>query len=89
MPRRAARIDNNQREIVDHARSMGATVQSLAGVGKGVPDLLISLDGRVYLVEVKGPKGKLTEDQHRWHAKWQAPIHIVRTCDDMTRVLLS
>jgi hypothetical protein len=34
-------------------RSAGATVQSLAGVGKGVPDLLVGFKGQTLLFEVK------------------------------------
>lgn len=72
---RAAKIDANQDEIVTALRKVGATVQSLAGVGKGVPDLLVGYQGETYLIEVKdGDKvpsaRKLTPDQEDWHGKW-------------------
>jgi len=72
---RAAKIDANQEEIVAALRKVGATVQSLAGVGRGVPDLLIGYQGVTYLVECKdGAKvpsaRKLTPDQEDWHSKW-------------------
>lgn len=41
--RRAARTDANQTAIVEALRKCGASVQSLAAVGKGVPDLLVGL----------------------------------------------
>lgn len=33
---------------------------------KGFPDLAIARGGVVRLIEVKGPKGRLTRDQHAW-----------------------
>ena len=44
--RRAARTDSNHEEIVKALRAVGATVQSLAGVGHGVPDLLVGYQGK-------------------------------------------
>jgi Holliday junction resolvase len=65
---RAAKIDANQEAVVTALRSAGATVQSLAGVGKGVPDLLVGFKGQTLLMEVKdgfkAPSARLlTEDQ--------------------------
>ena len=84
---RAARVDLNQASIVAALRDAGATVQSLASMGKGVPDLLVSHEQQVWVVEVKGPKGTLTPEQVEWIAAWQAPVHIVRTADDALRVI--
>lgn len=72
---RAAKIDANQDQIVTALRAAGATVQSLAGVGKGVPDLLVGYQGQTLLMEVKdgnkSPSARfLTEDQLRWHQNW-------------------
>jgi Holliday junction resolvase len=72
---RAAKIDANQDQIVTVLRAAGATVQSLAGVGKGVPDLLVGYKGQTLLMEVKdgnkSPSARLlTEDQLRWHHNW-------------------
>jgi Holliday junction resolvase len=71
----AARVDKNHFEVVSALRAAGATVQSLAGVGKGVPDLLVGHQGHTLLMEVKdGDKSpsqrKLTEDQLKWHREW-------------------
>jgi hypothetical protein len=73
--RQAAKTDRNQTEIVDALRRMGATVQSLAAVGKGTPDLLVGFEGETFLMEVKdGMKPpsarKLTPDQEVWHGNW-------------------
>jgi Holliday junction resolvase len=73
--RRAARTDSNHEEIVKALRAVGATVQSLAGVGHGVPDLLVGYEGKTILMEVKDgkkspSKRELTEDQVQWIDAW-------------------
>jgi Holliday junction resolvase len=75
--RRAAKIDANQEAVVIALRAAGAQVQSLAAVGKGVPDLLCQYEGTFYLIEVKdGQKPpsqrKLTDDQVKWHSEWKS-----------------
>ena len=76
------RTDGNQQAIIDALRAEGASVQSLASVGAGVPDLLVGAKGRTYLVEVKdGEKcpshRKLTPDQKRWILKWKGKPPVV------------
>ena len=78
--RRAAKVDLNHTEIVTALRKLGWSVLSLAAVGKGVPDLLCHRAGVLRLCEVKGPKGKLTEDQEVFHKLW--PVVILRSVDD-------
>ena len=69
--RRAARVDFNQTEIVEALRKVGVSVQSLASIGKGCPDLLASKGDAMWLIEVKGPKGTLTPDQVKFmHGEW-------------------
>ena len=74
--RRAAKIDANQEAVVSALRSAGATVQSLAAVGDGVPDLLVGYQKQTYLIEVKDGRKtpsqrKLTDAQVKWHENWQ------------------
>ena len=100
MTRRAANIDALQPEIVKAARSIGATVQTLAGVGKGCPDLVIGWQGRNYLVEVKSRENarrmgkgvpsatKLTELEQKWHDAWRGQVAIVETVEDLLSLLL-
>ena len=71
--RRAAKIDDNQPELVKALRKIGALVTLLSGVGDGVPDLLVWYRDKWSLLEVKdGAKPpsarKLTPDQAKWHA---------------------
>ena len=73
---RAARVDANHKATVEALRAAGATVQSLAGVGKGVPDLLVGYRQNTLLMEVKDghkspSKRQLTEDQLKWHGEWR------------------
>lgn len=90
---RAAKIDANQVQVVSALRAAGATVQSLAGVGKGVPDLLVGHLGKTVLLEVKDgnkPKSaqKLTEDQLKWHGAWTGgPLAVVDSPEAALRVL--
>jgi hypothetical protein len=91
--RRAARIDANHVEIVTTLRAAGATVQSLAGVADGCPDLLVGYRGQTLLIEVKdGGKSPsrrtLTEEQMRWHSAWRGgPLGVVDGVDAALRVL--
>jgi hypothetical protein len=57
--KRAARRDDNEGPIVEALRAAGASV-TVIGMGDGVPDLLVGMAGRTYLLEVKhapGPRG--------------------------------
>ena len=91
--RRAAKIDANQEQVIKALRSVGAVVQSLAAVGKGVPDLLVGYQGKTILFEVKdGNKPpsarKLTEDQIKWHGAWRGgPLAVVDGPEAALRML--
>lgn len=90
MTRRAAKVDANQDAIVTALRAAGASVQSLAAIGKGCPDLLVGMaaeGGRLYLMEVKRGTAKPNELQQRWHAEWKTDVHVVRSPDEALRVI--
>lgn len=80
--RRAAKVDANQTEIVNQLRQVGATVQSIAAIGKGAPDLLVGFQGRNVLMELKVDKGKLTPDETNWHEEWRGQVAIIRNADE-------
>ena len=90
---RAARIDANHEQVVSALRAAGASVQSLAGVGKGVPDLLVGFQGKTLLMEVKDGRKtpserRLTDDQIKWHCAWRGgPLAIVDGVDAALRML--
>lgn len=80
--RYAAKADANQAEIVAALRSIGASVETLHAVGRGVPDLLVGFRGRNWLIEVKDggkvPSARvLTEDQGIWHRAWRGQVAVV------------
>lgn len=90
--RRRAKVDQNHGIIVDALRKAGCSVQSLAAIGHGCPDLLVGRRGwrNLFLLEVKdGSKSpsrrKLTEDQVRWRAKWNSPVYTVTSVDEALR----
>jgi Holliday junction resolvase len=84
---RAAKVDANQAEIVAALRAVGVSVQSLATVGKGCPDLLAARGADTWVIEVKGPKGKLTPDQIEFLKHWRGVVHIVRTVDEALSIV--
>ena len=91
--RRAAKIDANHVQVVLALEAAGATVQSLAAVGQGVPDLLVGFQGKTLLMEVKDGKKppshrKLTEQQLAWHGVWRGgPLAVVDGPDAALRML--
>jgi hypothetical protein len=91
--RRAAKIDANQTQVVEALRAAGATVQSLAAVGQGVPDLLVGFQGKTLLMEVKDGRRppserRLTDQQLTWHGAWRGgPVAIVDGPDAALRML--
>jgi Holliday junction resolvase len=91
--RRAAKVDANQQKIVEILRAAGATVQSLAAVGYGCPDLLVGWGGKTLLMEIKdGSKvpsaQRLTDDQIKWHGAWMGgPLAVVDGPEAALRML--
>lgn len=82
--RRAARIDDNQHELVNALRAAGAKVISMASVGGGFPDLLVGWNGQITLLEVKDGKKppceqRLTPKEKTFHDEWRGyRVHVVR-----------
>ena len=91
--RTAAKVDRNQKETVDALRKVGASVQSLASIGKGCPDLLVGYHGILYLMEIKDgsnvpSKQLLTDDQKKWHEAWTgSPVYVVRSIEQALKIL--
>lgn len=86
MPRRAAKVDDNQPEIVAIARQMGCSVQPLHSVGQGCPDLLVGISGINDLWEVKDGKKppsarRLTPDQIEWHDGWRGYVQVIESVE--------
>lgn len=81
---RAKRIDQNQTGIIHDIQKCGLSVISLAPLGFGVPDLLISDATHMWLAELKTKNGKLTPAQQKWHLMWRGkPPIIARSFDEL------
>jgi hypothetical protein len=86
---RAAKVDANQEQVVSALRAAGASVQSLAKLGQGCPDVLAGFRGANHLLEIKNPRGKdkVNETQRKWHIEWCAPVHVVRSPEEALRAI--
>lgn len=93
MSRFARRTDENQAAIVNALRQVGCSVQSLAAVGDGCPDLLVGWRHLTHVLEVKdGDKApsdqKLTPAQKQWHRQWVGrPVVVVRDISEALRAV--
>jgi hypothetical protein len=77
------RTDSNQKVITDCFRRLGYSIIDLSGIGGGCPDIEIGKHGINDLVEIKTENGKLNELQLAFAAKWNAPVYLIRSVDDI------
>ena len=86
MPKYAARVDENQAEIVDALRKIGASVYV---IGKPV-DLLVGFRARTFLLEVK-QKGKENrkdqQEQRDWMKAWRGQVRVVFSPEEAVQVV--
>ena len=77
--------DKNAGEIVSVLRAAGCYVRFVEfshGI-KGCPDLLVGHNGHTVLLEVKGPRGRLSDEQEKLHQEWRGGlIATVRTPEE-------
>jgi Holliday junction resolvase len=85
--RRNARIDKNHPEVVEAFRKLGASVLSLAPLGRGIPDLLVAIGGVTWLVEIKSKKGKENDLQLEWAENWRGARAVVRDTQGVETVV--
>jgi Holliday junction resolvase len=90
--RTRGRTDGNHRSIVSGLRQAGCSVQSLASVGSGCPDLLVSIRGVNYLFEVKdGSKSpserKLTDDELDWINNWRGQVSVIGNLETALQIM--
>lgn len=84
--RKAAKRDGNEGQIVKALRERGASVIFL-NLADG-PDLLVGVDHRTLLIEVKTPTGRLRPGQVQWHREWRGlPVSVVRSVEEALEVL--
>ena len=89
--RRAARIDNNQNEIVIGLRKFGAVVLITSQL-KNCFDILVFYKGKTHVMEIKdGASSKLTDGENEFKAKIEnvdVKYNIVRSLSDAVNVLV-
>jgi hypothetical protein len=91
--RRAARVDENQAEIVDCLRGIpDCTVLVLSAVGSGCPDVMVGYRGANFLFEIKNPKKpkadqELTDDQRKFHGAWKGQVQKVFSLKEIVTTL--
>jgi len=82
--RNAARIDENQPEIVKALRVSGNAVEVI----KMPSDLLVARNGITVIVEVKNPekepsKRRLTDQERDFYDRWPGMYCVIETFDDV------
>lgn len=88
MPKHGGQRDSNQAEIMKAANEIpGCTAIDLGAFGCGMPDILIGWRGQNLLAEIKRPKGKLNALQVEWHKEWTGQVRIIRSVDDLLKLL--
>ena len=94
MARRAAKVDENQREVVSALRNIGCSVTLLHAVGQGCPDIMVGFRGQNILLEIKDGKKppsarKLTPAQQEWHAAWRGKAYVVASIEEAIEVVMT
>ena len=74
---RHGRRDSTHAPIRTRLRELGASVADTADLGDDFPDLLVGFCGASFLVEIKGPKGKLSDGQTEFARTWRGAKPIV------------
>ncbi len=77
------RRDGNEGPIIAALKAVGASVAQLSG--PNLPDLLVGYCGGNWLLEVKTPKGKLSDGQAIGFARWAGNINVVRSPEEALR----
>jgi Holliday junction resolvase len=90
--RRAARIDENHTAVVEALRSFGCSVQSLAAIGKGCPDILCGRRLVNILFEIKDgskveSRRQLTEDEEKWAQRWRGQLVTVYSPQEAIEIM--
>ena len=90
--KRHPKLDGNHSSLVAGLRKAGCTVQSLASIGNGCPDIVVGCHGINYLFEIKDPanppsKRRLTDDERYWHVYWKGQAQVVTTLDQAMEIM--
>jgi hypothetical protein len=89
--RRIARIDGNQKQIVEQLRRLGVTVLHTYQL-KNCFDILVGYEGKNYAFEIKDgskPKSarKLTEGEQKFFDGWLGQVDKVESTDEICKII--
>ena len=76
----AKKIDKNQPQLIKELKAAmpEASVENLSAQGKGMTDILVGWKGLSIPMEIKGDKGRLTQAQKDFFARYQGHAVVVR-----------
>lgn len=88
--RRAARVDDNQPEIVKAFRDLGWYVLIISQL-KNCCDIVVSKNGRTIAVEIKDGKKtpsqqKLSSGEIKFKGEWQGEYKLITCIDDVLAI---
>jgi hypothetical protein len=80
---RNSKVDVNHPDIVKALRDLGATVFSIASVGRDKPDIVVGINGINVLAEIKADKKKkLTDGQEKFRREWKGRVDRLDSVQD-------
>jgi hypothetical protein len=90
--RQMKKVDSNHSEIVKGLRTIGASVRSTAGIGKGFPDIAVGYRNRNWLFEIKDPdkfpsQRHLTLAEEEFFENWRGQVSIIHSLDEALAVI--
>lgn len=88
--RRAAKTDDNQKEVVSLFRKLGWYVLIVSQL-KNCCDIIVSKGGATYAIEIKDGKKppssrKLSEGEEKFKNEWLGEWRLVETNEDVLRI---
>lgn len=89
MARYARKVDANQQMIVKSLEWAGYHVTDLSGCGRGIPDLLCTINGQCLLIEIKNKDGanRFTPAQVEYYRLVKAPVFVIRDINDVESLI--
>ena len=90
--RTIAKVDVNQRKIVQALFNIGADVLHLHQLGGGAPDILVGFRGRNYLLEIKDgdkppSRRKLTPREQQFFDFWPGQAAVVNNIAEALEII--
>jgi hypothetical protein len=87
---RTGHHDENHADIVAALSRLGPEPIDTTKIGAGFPDLVWAFQGMTILLEVKGPDGKLTLPQERFHGEWRGgPLYVIQDVHDIPKLIIA